>query len=201
MFQEDVEERPLSALEIWLRDNRDTYVRGTFIFIILTFIIIGVVMWVIGSFEFDTIGYPGVWFFSFIGAASIVVPVPALAAVCVAVAPGVDLNPIVVGIVAASAEAPGELTGYMAGISGQSMLEKNRLYPRVRKFLINHGGLFLFLGSTVPNPLFDIIGVAAGSIGYPVKRFLVYVFLAKTIKSTGVAYACFYGVGWVMDVV
>jgi len=50
----------------------------------------------------------------------------------------------------------------------------------------------------IPNPLFDVIGVAAGSIGYPIKRFVVIVFVAKSIKSVSVAYACVWGIDWIM---
>jgi membrane protein YqaA with SNARE-associated domain len=135
--------------------------------------------------------------FAFIGAASIFVPVPGLAAVCIAAAPGVGLNPLLIGVIAGSAEALGELSGYLAGLGGRSFLERNRFYPRFRNLLIRRGGLILFFGSVIPNPLFDVIGIAAGSILYPVKKFLVYVFLAKTVKSTGIAYACFWGITWI----
>ena len=39
--------------------------------------------------------------------------------------------------------------------------------------------------------------IAAGSIGYPIKKFLMVVFVAKAIKSTSIAYACFWGIDWI----
>jgi len=59
-------------------------------------------------------------------------------------------------------------------------------------------GMILFFGAVVPNPLFDVIGMAAGSIGYPVKRFIAVVFVARLIKSTSIAYACLWGIDWIM---
>ena len=118
-------------------------------------------------------------------------PVGALAAVCVAAS--VDLNPFLIAAVAGSAEAVGELTGYLAGIGGKSFFEHKRFYLRFRNFFSRYAGLTLFLGSIIPNPFFDVMGVAAGSISYPIKRFLLLVFLGKTIKFTWVALGCYWG--------
>jgi membrane protein YqaA with SNARE-associated domain len=37
------------------------------------------------------------------------------------------------------------------------------------------------------------MGVAAGSILYPVRRFLLLVFIGKTIKFTWIAFSCYWG--------
>jgi membrane protein YqaA with SNARE-associated domain len=193
-----------TLLSPWQRrvvQQQDLLTRAVPLVIVLGFITAGLVMWATGKFDVERVGYGGVWFFAFIGASSIFVPIPSLAAVCVAATPSIGLNPLVIGVVAGSAEALGELTGYLAGLGGRGFLERNRFYPRVRKLLIRRGGLILFFGSVILNPLFDVIGVAAGSIGYPVRKFLLYVFLAKAIKSTGFAYACFWGVPWIKDFV
>lgn len=187
----------LNPWQRWVVQRQDLLTRIVPLVIVLGFITLGLVLWTTGRFEVDRIGYVGVWVFAFIGAASIFVPIPGLAAVCVAAAPVIGLNPLLVGVVAGSAEALGELTGYLAGLGGRGFLERNRFYPRFRELLVRRGGLILFFGSVIPNPLFDVIGIAAGSILYPVRKFLLYVFLAKTIKSTGVAYACLWGVTWI----
>lgn len=183
----------------WVVERQDLLTRAVPLAIVLGFITAGIVLWATGRFEVERVGYAGVWFFAFIGAASIFVPIPGLAAICIAAAPAVGLNPLIIGLVAGSAEALGELTGYLAGMGGRGFLARNRFYPRFRELLIRRGGLILFFGSIVPNPLFDVMGIAAGSILYPVKKFLLYVFVAKTIKSTGVAYACLWGVTWIED--
>lgn len=188
-----------SPFQRWLIVHQDLVTRIVPLLIVAVFVAIGVIFWVTGRFEVDSVGLAGVWFFSFIGAASIFVPIPGLAAVCVAASPAVGLNPITVGIVAGSAEALGEFSGYLAGMGGRSLFERNRFYPRVRELLIRRGGWILFFGSIIPNPLFDVVGIAAGSILYPVKKFFVLLLISKTIKSTGVAYACFWGITWIQD--
>lgn len=187
----------LAPWQRWVVEREGFIARLVPLGIILGFITAGVVLWLTGQFEIDRVGLAGVWFFSFIGAASIFVPVPGLAAVCIAAAPAFGFNPVVIGIVAGSAEALGEMTGYLAGMSGKNILERNRLYPRFRDLLLRRGGPILFFGSVIPNPFFDVMGIAAGSILYPVRKFLFYIFIAKSIKSTGIAYACYQGITWI----
>jgi membrane protein DedA with SNARE-associated domain len=63
------------------------------------------------------------------------------------------------------------------------------------------GWIALLLASSVPNPLFDLIGIAAGTLKYPVWRFLAAVWVGKLIKSTTVVYACFYGIEWAVRII
>lgn len=184
----------LVGFQLWLSNNRDRVFQVGLITFVVTFVIVGVTLWLTDSLNLENIGYGGVWIVSFIAAGSIILPIPGPAAVCIAAAPALGLNPLFIGIVSASAEALGEMTGYMAGLSGRSILERNKHYPKVHSLLLRRGGIILFVGGVIPNPLFDVLGIAAGSIGYPIKRFLAVVFVAKAIKSTAIAYLCFMGI-------
>ena len=188
--------RDLTGLQLWLSQNREKTMRISIAVFVIGFVIVGVTLWLTASLNLENVGYGGVWIVSFIAAGSIILPVPGPAAVCIAAAPNLGLNPLIIGIVSASAEALGEMTGYLAGISGRTLLERNKYYPRVHSLVRWRGGIILFIGAVIPNPLFDVIGIAAGSIGYPIKRFLAVVFVAKAIKSTGIAYVCFWGIDW-----
>lgn len=181
----------------WLIQHQKLLTRVTPLAICIAFIITGGVLWSTGIFNIETVGYSSVWVLAFIGAALVFVPVGALAAVCVAVSPVADLNPLLIGVVAASAEAVGELTGYLAGMSGKAIFDKNRFYLRFKNLFSRYAGLTLFFGSVIPNPLFDVMGIAAGSILYPVYKFLLLVFLGKVIKFTWVALGCYYSMAWV----
>ncbi len=191
--------RDLIGVQLWLSQNREKAFRIAIAGFVVGFVIVGVTLWLTDSLNLENVGYGGVWIVSFIAAGSIILPVPGPAAVCIAAAPDLGLNPLTIGIVSASAEALGEMTGYLAGISGRSFLEKNKYYPRIHSLVQRRGGIILFIGAIIPNPLFDVIGIAAGSIGYPIKRFLAVVFVAKAIKSTGIAYVCFWGIEWLQD--
>lgn len=144
--------------------------------------------------ETDSIGYVGVFVLSLMGSASILVPIPGIAAVC-AGAGLLNLFPLWVAVVAATGEALGELSGYLLGYSGRGIAQNVRFYPRVERWMERQGWLALLLASSIPNPLFDLIGIAAGTLKYPVPQFLVSVWAGKLIKNMTIAYACYYGVG------
>ena len=174
----------------WLAQHQKL-LRVSPLFISAASIATGLVLWTTGSFNIETVGYTSIWFIAFIGAALVFAPVGALGAVCVTVA--VDLNPFMVALVAASAEAVGELTGYLAGMGGKAIFDRNKFYLRFKNLFSRYASLTLLFGSAVPNPLFDVMGVAAGSILYPVKRFLLLVFIGKVVKFTWVGLGCYYG--------
>ena len=141
-------------------------------------------------------GYAGVALTALVASGGLVIPVPALATACVA---GALLNPWVVALVAGGAEGVGELTGYYLGYSGQTILSRRRFYIRLEGWMRRRGWLVLFLVALVPNPVFDVVGVAAGALRYPIWRFLAVVWLGKIIKFGAIAYACTYGVGWLLE--
>ncbi|MQG87775.1 MAG: hypothetical protein FI699_02745 [SAR202 cluster bacterium] len=186
-----------SRFQMWLAVNRSRIFRTLLFVFVVVFVSICAVLWYNDALVLENVGYGGVWVISFIAAGSIIFPLPGPAAVCVGAAPDFGLNPLAIGIISASAEALGEMTGYIAGVSGKSLIQRQRLFPRVQGLVQRRGGLILFIGSMVPNPFFDLIGIAAGSVSYPIKKFLIVVFFAKAIKSISIAYACFMGIEWI----
>jgi len=66
-------------------------------------------------------GYVGIFLVSIVTNATIIIPLPGVA---VTYAMGSIFNPFGVGIAAGSGAALGELTGYMAGFSGQAVIER-----------------------------------------------------------------------------
>ncbi len=187
-----------TGFQLWLSTNKQFVFRMSILVFVVGFVVFATVLWLTDSLSIENAGYGGVWIVSLIAAGSIVLPIPGPAVVCFATTPELGMTPMMIGLVSASAEALGEMTGYLAGLSGRSLLERNRFYPKVRRLVMRRGGVILFFGAVVPNPLFDVIGIAAGSIGYPVKRFIAVVFVAKLIKSTSIAYACLWGIDWIM---
>ena len=56
------------------------------------------------------------------------------------------------------------------------------------------GWVVILLVSIIPNPLFDLVGIAAGATRYPMARFLGIVLVGKVIKGLTIAYTCSYGI-------
>ena len=94
----------------------------------------------------------------------------------------------------------GELTGYVLGASGSGFINKHRLYLKLEGWLRRRGWLLLFLISVIPNPIFDIVGVAAGALRYPLWRFLAVVWVGKVTKFIAFSYACVYSIEWIVDI-
>jgi uncharacterized membrane protein YdjX (TVP38/TMEM64 family) len=130
--------------------------------------------------QFGLYGYPGVFVISLLGNATIIFPAPSLAVVSVV---GSMLNPFLVGLCAGIGEALGELTGYLAGVSGRAVIENRERYERIVKWTHKYGLWVIFGLSVFPNPLFDLAGIAAGALGIPVARFLLVCWAGKTIKT------------------
>lgn len=141
--------------------------------------------------KFRLWGYPGIFLISFLGNATVILPAPSLALVF---AMGGILNPLLVGLVAGPAEALGELTGYLAGYGGRTVVENQELYERLKVWMQRNGALTVFLLSVFPNPFFDLAGIAAGVLHYPVHLFLFFCWLGKTIKTIAFAFAGAYSI-------
>jgi membrane protein YqaA with SNARE-associated domain len=132
------------------------------------------------------IGYPGIFLVSLMGNATIILPAPSLALIF---AMGSALPPVLVGLSAGIGEALGELTGYAAGASGRGVVENQKMYQRLEAWMRHRGGITIFLLSAIPNPFFDLAGIAAGTLRYPLWRFLFFCWVGKTVKTVLVAWA------------
>lgn len=136
--------------------------------------------------ELAAVGYSGIFLVSLLSSATIILPAPSLALVF---AMGSALPPLLVGLAAGVGEALGELTGYAAGFGGRAVIEEQETYGRLREWMARRGGITILVLSVVPNPFFDLAGIAAGTLRYPLWRFLLLCWLGKSIKTTLVAWA------------
>lgn len=142
------------------------------------------------------LGYGAVAAAVLVASGGLVVPVPALAITCGSAA---FLHPAAVAVIAGAAGTLGELTGYFLGYSGSDAVGRGRFYGRVEGWMRRRGWLILFIISAVPNPLFDIAGIAAGVLRYPLWRYLLAVGAGKQVKFFMVAYACRYSLSGLKD--
>src|SRR5258706_2956091 len=104
-----------------------------------------------------------------LSSATLILPAPGLALTAIAGAAG---DPIVVGIVAGLGQAVGELTGYAAGWSGRSLVPDNPTTNWLSSLLQRRGLIVIFVLALIPNPLFDLAGIAAGVLRMPVLGYL-----------------------------
>lgn len=129
-------------------------------------------------------GYLGIFLLCLLANATIVLPTPAF---LIVMAMGAHLSPLGLGLAAGSGAALGELSGYLAGYSGQAIIPDNPTSRRLTGWMENYGGLTIFLLAALPNPIFDLGGVAAGALKMPVWKFLAWCWPGKVIRMGFVA--------------
>jgi uncharacterized membrane protein YdjX (TVP38/TMEM64 family) len=146
--------------------------------------------------QFTAFGYPGIFLIALLANATVLLPAPGLAVIY---AMGSIFNPLWVGLSAGAGGAIGELSGYLAGFSGQAVIERADIYERITPWLEKYGGWTILVLAAIPNPFFDIAGVAAGVAKMPMWRFLSFCFFGQIIKMTMFAYAGKYSIEWVSN--
>lgn len=136
--------------------------------------------------ELAVYGYPGIFVLSFLAYATVLLPAPGVAVVFTM---GSIFNPVGVALAAGTGAALGELSGYLAGFSGQAVVELADVYERLTRWMNKNGSLTVFLLAAIPNPFFDLAGVAAGSLKMPVVRFFIFCWMGEVVKMGIFAFA------------
>jgi uncharacterized membrane protein YdjX (TVP38/TMEM64 family) len=138
-------------------------------------------------------GYLGIFLASVLANGTVLLPAPGVALVA---AMGGVLNPLLVSLAAGLGASIGEMVGYMAGVGGQLVVERVALYDRLLQWMQRYGSLTIFVLAAVPNPFFDLAGMAAGSLRVPVRRFFLWCLLGKIVKMLAFAYSGALAVRW-----
>lgn len=148
--------------------------------------------------EFAVLGYPGIFLIALLANATVLLPAPGVAVIY---AMGAIFNPLGVGLAAGTGGALGELSGYLAGFSGQAVIERSDIYNRVQPWVKKYGGWAILVLSAIPNPFFDVAGIAAGIAKMPLRTFLVFTWIGQLIKMTLFAVAGHYSVPLLTDII
>jgi uncharacterized membrane protein YdjX (TVP38/TMEM64 family) len=143
--------------------------------------------------EFAAYGYPGIFIVMLMANATVILPAPGVAVVF---AMGSVFNPILVALAAGTGGAIGELSGYLAGFSGQAIVENTKAYNRVLPWVQKYGVWAILVLAAIPNPFFDLAGIAAGVAKIPVWKFLLFCWIGQLIKMAMFAYAGAYSIDW-----
>lgn len=146
------------------------------------------------------LGYPGLFLSALISSAAMIVPIPlgsAAIGLGVFIEAPFNIPPyLLVGLIAGSGSALGELTGFIAGRSGRGYLGRSRLAGIVHHGMERWGPLAVFTFAIIPNPFLDIVGIAAGCAGMPARTFLLSVWPGKMINYTVTALLFMLGADW-----
>jgi len=128
--------------------------------------------------------YIGIFVISFLAYATVLLPAPGAAFVLSlgAAFKDVPFNTVRVALAAGSGAALGELSGYLAGLGGQTVLENRKIFQKLSRWMEKHGAVTVFVLSALPNPLFDLVGVVAGALKMSPWKFLFWCWAGETLK-------------------
>jgi membrane protein DedA with SNARE-associated domain len=163
--------------------------------ILALFVVVGITLYIYSIRdrveEFAGFGYPGIFLIALLANATVLLPAPGVAVIY---AMGAIFNPLGVGLAAGLGGTIGELSGYLAGFSGQAVVEKMDVYNRIKPWVEKYGGWSILVLSAIPNPFFDIAGIAAGIAKMPLHTFLLFSGVGQLIKMTAFAIAGHYSI-------
>jgi uncharacterized membrane protein YdjX (TVP38/TMEM64 family) len=146
--------------------------------------------------ELQAYGYPGIFLLSILANATVILPAPGIA---LTYAFGAVFHPIGVALAAGSGAALGELTGYLAGFSGQGIVDDLPMYDRITGWTERYGGWVVLVLAFIPNPFFDVAGAAAGALKMRLPTFLIWAWMGKFLKMLLIAYAGAASMDWVIN--
>jgi membrane protein DedA with SNARE-associated domain len=166
--------------------------------ILALFAVVGITLYIYSIRErveqFAGFGYPGIFLIALLANATVLLPAPGVAVIY---AMGAIFNPFGVGLAAGLGGTVGELSGYLAGFSGQAVVERMDIYNRIKPWLEKYGGWAILVLSAIPNPFFDIAGIAAGIARMPLRTFILFSGVGQLIKMTAFAVAGHYSISWI----
>lgn len=146
--------------------------------------------------RFTQYGYPGIFLISLLANATVLLPAPGVAVVF---AMGSVFPPYFVALAAAAGATLGETSAYAAGFGGQVLIERTAAYARILPWMHRYGPMTTLLLAAIPNPFFDLAGMAAGALRMRLPAFLFWCLLGKTLKMLFFAYTGAYSVGWLLQ--
>jgi uncharacterized membrane protein YdjX (TVP38/TMEM64 family) len=135
--------------------------------------------------ELEALGYPGIFLASLLTNATLILPIPG---VLITSAMGAVFNPFWVALASSSGATVGEISGYLAGFSGQAVVENKKWYEKIENWMRKYGDVTILVLALIPNPVFDAAGMTAGVLKMPIHKFLIYCFIGKTLKMLAFAY-------------
>ncbi len=134
----------------------------------------------------EAYGYPGIFVLSLLANATVIIPIPGI---LLTSAMGAVFHPFWVAIAAGCGAAIGELSGYLAGFSGRTVIQRVSKYEKLIGWMQKYGDITIFLLAFFPNPAFDMAGITAGGLKVPIRRFLFWCTLGKILKMLVFAYS------------
>jgi len=158
---------------------------GAVVFISVVFLVIATS---ISGETWKSIGYPSAFLLGFIGAASIVIPVPTTVAL-LGMATSKLFNPVLLGLAFGVGAGIGQLTSYVVGYTGRGVVNKKqeRHLSAMLKIFERHGMITVFIFALTPLPD-SLLFIPLGLIHYSIWKVFVAGLAGKISMSLIITY-------------
>ena len=193
---------PGEALEttqgFWNKDRALQVI--TLVFVVALFIVIvwqrkNIAEFSLWLANYAGLKYLGIYILSAAASATLIIPIPGLAMTSALGAISPDLwDPLLIGVASGLGATTGELTGYLLGFSGRMAIPYTKTYEKVVGWMAKWGNWTIFLLALIPNPLFDIAGIASGVLKYPAWKFILLAAAGEIPKHIIFAYLGYWGI-------
>jgi len=181
--------------------NRDRYLQlGSLALVIGLIILIvwqrdNIALFAVELARHPELKYLGIFVISAAASATLIIPIPGLAMTSLIGTLSVNpWDPLLIGISSGLGATLGETTGYLLGYSGRMAIPDNRTYEKVVGWMGKWGDLTIFVLALLPNPLFDVAGLAAGALRYPLWKFLLIGAAGRLPKHILFSYLGYWGI-------
>ena len=125
-----------------------------------------------------TISAIGVLFVCFLANASVLLP---SSSILIVVEYSIVINPILVAFCGALGSALGEMTGFYVGRCGR-VIVSGKIVKWISTKIEKHRYLIVLIFSTLPFPIFDIVGMLSGATKMNTAKFFGTCLVGKLIK-------------------
>jgi membrane protein YqaA with SNARE-associated domain len=131
---------------------------------------------------FTSFAYLGAFIVTLLANALIAVPIPYIPIVA-HIGATAEL-PWLVVVLAALGSVLGESVAFLAGRLELGLVSEHPIYRRLHRVAQRPllAGVLLFAFAALPNPIFDVGGIAAGAVGVPYRVFFVAVLAARLVR-------------------
>lgn len=174
----------------WFLFRKGTVPTALIIIIVLAVVILFAMLAIaipkISGDVWKNIGYPGISLLSFIGASSVIIPIP-YTVILFGIAR--DFNPFLLAIAASLGAAGGELVGYGLGYAGRHAVGKKRRrqLDAMLSIFERFGVLAVFIFALTPLPD-DLLFIPLGLMHYSLWRAFTACVAGKFVMSLIIAY-------------
>ncbi|MBI4330023.1 MAG: VTT domain-containing protein [Chloroflexi bacterium] len=132
--------------------------------------------------EYALYAYLGVFFITVLNSSTIIFPAPGMALVLAAAS---RWDPVWIAIAASMGGSLGELTGYLIGRAGKTVIvaDQSEVYKRAERWMRHYGAWVVSFLAGIPLMPFDIVGLVAGGLKYPVGKFLLFCWFGRIPRT------------------